>query len=160
MARNSSPSLAGVGGDAAQLALLEQVGGVVQRRDVAEVDAGDGERAAAVERAQGDRDELADRGEEDGGVERLGRGVGGVAGRAGAELEGEPAGLGRSGQHVHRRPLVQRDLGGEVGRGAEPVDAEPAARRQRRPAQGAEADDAGAQQRRRLARRRTTSGSA
>ncbi len=128
--------MARVGGDAAQLALLEQVGGVVQRRDVAEVDAGDGERAAAVEGAQRDRDELAGRGEQDGGVERLGRVVGGVAGRAGAELEGEPAGVGGSGQHVHRRPFVEGDLGGEVGRGAEPVDAEPPARRQRRPAQG------------------------
>ena len=42
----------GVGGDAAQLALLEQVPLVGQRRDVGQVDPGDGEGAAAVERGQ------------------------------------------------------------------------------------------------------------
>src|SRR3712207_4931938 len=40
---------AGVGRDAAQPALLEQLGGVVQRRYAGEPDAGDGERRAAVQ---------------------------------------------------------------------------------------------------------------
>ena len=35
-----------------------------------------------------------------------------------------------AGEHVHGGALVQRDLGGEVRRAAEAVDAEPAARRQ------------------------------
>ena len=92
------------------------------------MDAGDGERAAAVERSHRDRDQFTGGGEEDGGVERLRRIVGGVAGRARPEPEGEPAGLGGSGQDVNRRALVEGDLGGEVGRGAEPVDAQPPAR--------------------------------
>ena len=51
---------------------------------------------------------------------------------------------------VHRRPLVQGDLRREVCRRAKAVDAEPAARRQRRAAQRPVADDPGAQQRGRL----------
>jgi hypothetical protein len=48
---------------------------------------------------------------------------------------------------VQHRPLSERHLRGEVGRGAEAVDAEPTARRELGPAQGAVADDAGAEQR-------------
>ena len=122
----------------------------MQRRDVAEVDPGDGERAAAVERPHRHRDELAGGSEQDRRIERLGRVVGGVAGRAGTEVEGEAAGFGGSRQHVHRGPFVEGHLGGEVRRGAEPIDAQAAARRQRGPTQRAVADDPGAQQRRRL----------
>ena len=63
---------AGVGRDAAELPLLKQVVGVAQRRDVAQVDARDGERAAAVERRERGRDDLACRSEDDRGIERLG----------------------------------------------------------------------------------------
>jgi hypothetical protein len=42
---------------------------------------------------------------------------------------------------VHDGPLGQRDLGGQVGGGAEPVDAEPTARRQVGAAQRPVADD-------------------
>jgi hypothetical protein len=45
---------------------------------------------------------------------------------------------------------VEGDLGGEVRRGAEAIDPETATGWQRRPAQGAIADDPGAQQRCRL----------
>ena len=48
-------------------------------------------------------------------------------------------------------PWRQRDLRGDVGAAAEPVEAEPTARRQRGAQQRAVADDAGAQQRRKLA---------
>ena len=64
---------AGVRGHAAQLPLLEQVPLVVQRRDVAQVDAGDGQRSTLVERFERDGNERAHRREEDRGVERFGR---------------------------------------------------------------------------------------
>ena len=67
-----------------------------------------------------------------------------------AQLEGELACRRRPGHHVDGRALGDRHLGGEVGRCAEPVDAEPPARRQRCPAQRPVADDPGAQQRCRL----------
>ena len=60
-----------------------------------------GQRPAPVERAQRRRHELAGRGEEDGGVERLGRRVVGLAGGRAAELEGQLPGAGAAGQHVH-----------------------------------------------------------
>jgi hypothetical protein len=53
---------AGVGGHAADGALEVEVLLVVERRDVAQMDAGDGERAAAVERSQGAGHERARRG--------------------------------------------------------------------------------------------------
>ncbi len=43
---------AGIGSDAPQLALVEQVSGVVQGRDVAEVDSGNREGSTAVEGAK------------------------------------------------------------------------------------------------------------
>src|SRR5438105_2299147 len=51
---------AGVGGDAAQLAFLEEVVLVHQRREVGQVDAGDGQCAAPVQGGQGGRHEVAD----------------------------------------------------------------------------------------------------
>ena len=77
-------------------------------------------RSRARERGGHD---LAGRREQDGGVERLGRRVERVAGRRGAEVERQLPGLGRSGHHVHGRALGERDLRGEVGGGAEAVDA-------------------------------------
>ena len=73
---SSSPSRARVGRDAAQRALVEEVALVVERRDLREVDAGERQRAAAVERGERRRHELAGGREEHGAVERLGRRVG------------------------------------------------------------------------------------
>ena len=112
----------------------------MQRRDVAQVDAGDGQGATAVERPEGDRYEVAGRREEDGGVERLGRFVVGAADRRHAERTGGLA-PPRAGEHVDGGPLVQGDLGGQMGRCAEAVDAErpPGGNAARR---SAETDDA------------------
>lgn len=56
----------GVGGDAAQLSLLEEMVGVAERRDVAEVDSGDGEGAAPVEGGQGSGNDVAGGRKDDG----------------------------------------------------------------------------------------------
>jgi hypothetical protein len=50
---------AGVGGDAAEVLLVEEVPLVVQRRDLGDVDAGQGEGAAGVEGFEGGGDEVA-----------------------------------------------------------------------------------------------------
>ena len=71
---------------------------VVEGRDVGQVDAGDGQRPTAVQRGQGGRDEGADRGEQDGRVERFGRWVGGTPGTGGPELQGQLPGLGGTGR--------------------------------------------------------------
>src|SRR6478735_7319312 len=81
--------LPGVGGDAAQLPLLEQVLFVVERRDVGQVDACYGQGAAAVQRGQRGQHQVPDRGEQDRGVQRLGRHVCRVADGRGTELPGE-----------------------------------------------------------------------
>src|SRR5262249_56737497 len=65
--------LPGVGGDAAQLPLLEQVLLVVERRDVGQVDTRDRQGATAVQRGQGGQHQVPDRGEQDRGVQRLRR---------------------------------------------------------------------------------------
>ena len=129
--RKSRAVRAGVGRDAADLSLVEQVSLVVQRRDVGQVDAGDGERAAAVERAQRRRHQVAGRREEDGGIERLRSVVGGGAREGGAESQREPLCRERPGDDVHPRALRgDRHLRGEMRARAETVDAEPAARRE------------------------------
>ena len=113
----------GVGGDAAHLALVEEMVLVAKRGDVGQMDPGDHEDAAAVEGRQGDGHDLADRREDDGGVEgHRGRGVG-RAHRGRPELEGQPAGVLGAGHHVDLGALVHRHLGGQVGGSAEPVDA-------------------------------------
>src|SRR5581483_6474649 len=119
--------LAGVGGDAADLALLEQLGVVVERRDRAQVDAGDRQRPTAVERPQRHRHEIAGGCEQDRGVERFGRLVGRALRRVDAEVEGEALRVERTGHHVHARAFVPRHLRGEVGGRTEAVDAETAA---------------------------------
>ena len=63
-----------------------------------------------------------------------------------AELEGKLPRLRRTGQHVHACALRERDLRRDVRRRAEHVDAEPAARRQRRQPQRPISDDPCAQQ--------------
>ena len=92
-------------------------------------------------------DEAADRGEDQGGVELGGRGRVGVAGpgrthRAGEVLGGRVAGAGEGEELA---ALVPGDLGHDVGGGAEAPDAEAAGVAGH--AQGAQADQAGAQQR-------------
>src|SRR5205807_7173962 len=79
----------GVGGHAPKLALLEQVVLVAEGGDVAQVDAGYGERAPSVEGGQGRGHQAAGRCEEDGGVQRLGRRVGGGPRRRRAQLQGQ-----------------------------------------------------------------------
>src|SRR5262249_7221331 len=54
----------GVGRDAAQRPLLEQVAGVVQGRDVGQVDARDRQRAAPAERGERRWHHVTDRGED------------------------------------------------------------------------------------------------
>ncbi len=114
------------------------------------MDAGDRQRPAPVEGTQRDRHQIADRGEEDRGVQRLRRCLIGTGRRRRAEREREPAGRLGPGHDVHPRSLRQRHLRGQVGRRAETVDPQPAAGRQLRPAQRSEADNARAQQRRQL----------
>ena len=58
-------------------------------RHIGEVNARDSERSPAVERSQRDRDEVADRSEENRRVERLGWQIRGTARRRGAEVERE-----------------------------------------------------------------------
>ena len=87
------PVVPGVGGHAPQGPLLEQVPLVVEGGDVAQVDAGDGQRPTPVQGGQRGRDEGADRGEQDGGVQRLGRRGIGVPRAGGTELEGQLLGL-------------------------------------------------------------------
>lgn len=111
------------------------------------MDPGDRQDPAPVERAQGDRDQAADRREQDRAVQRLGRLVVRAPGGGGPECEGEPPGCGVTGQHVHGGALREGHLSAQVGAPAEAVESEPPARRQRGPQQSAVADDARAQQR-------------
>ena len=73
-----------------------------------------------------------------------------IAGPHGAQRQSETLGFGipTPGERVHLAALVARDLGHDVGRGAEAVDAEPS--RIARHAQRAVPDEPGAQERRGL----------
>ena len=71
MRRNSSPSCRVFAVTLRTPRLFEEVGCVVQDRDVTEVDPGDGQRAAAVKRSQRNGNEIADRSEQDRRVERF-----------------------------------------------------------------------------------------
>ena len=147
--RKSSPSPC-VGGDTAQGALFEEVTLVVEDRHVAEIDAGDGQCAAAVQTGEGRWHQRTDRREEDGGIKRFrGRRIG-FARACRTELEGERTSLGRPGHDVDAHPAGQRDLRREMRRSAEAVDAEAPAVGHLGAAQSAVADDAGAQERCRL----------
>ena len=114
--------------------LLEQLAIVVQRRDVAEIDPGDRERAAPVQSAQCRGHEVSDGGEQHGRVEWLGRHVVRVARARGAQLQCQLPRPDPPGQDMHGSALVQRHLGGQMGGRAEAVDAQPAAGRQVCPA--------------------------
>ena len=101
---------------------------VAQCRDVGEMDAGDCERAAPVERrasrpARGRRP--ARTGSPRRAVREAGRSVAGTRRRVRARA----VALRRPREHVHGGSLVHRHLGSEMRRSAEPVDAQAAARR-------------------------------
>ncbi len=81
----------GVGGDAGEGPLLEQVALVVEAGDVAEVDPGYGERATSIQGRQPGGDQGAHGREEDGRVKRIRGPLGGIAGPGGAEVSGQPA---------------------------------------------------------------------
>ena len=78
---------AGVGGHGANDSLTEQVLLVVERGDVGEVDARDGQRPGIVESAESGRHDLACGCEDDGCVEGFGRGLEGVARARAAQLQ-------------------------------------------------------------------------
>ena len=79
-----------------------------------QVDARDGEGPAAVQGAQRGRHQPAGGGEEDGGVQRIGRLVVGPAGEGRAQLQGQAAGFRGPGHDVHARAPVEGDLGGQM----------------------------------------------
>ena len=138
----------GVGGDAAQLALPEQLAGVVQAGHVGEVDPGD-RRASRRGPAPAARPARAC----PTGANRIAASSwsGGSSSAPAAEAApSSSASRCASGDRVSTctvRALGEGDLGDQVRRGAEAVDAQPAARRQRGALEGPVADDAGAQQR-------------
>ena len=92
------------------------MGLIGHRGDIAHVDTGERHGAALVDIAQGHRDQLARRGEDDGGVDLDGEPRAGAAGPLGAQLEGEPlVGLVPR-HHVDHTPPVPRHLKRDVRR--------------------------------------------
>jgi len=87
----------------------------------------DGQGAAAVQRLQRGQHQITDRGEQDRGVQRGRRRIGGALCRRGAKLQRQLARGGAAGHHVHLGALRQRDLRGDVGAAAEAVQTEAAA---------------------------------
>src|ERR1700741_1353123 len=81
--------IARVGGDAAQLLLVKEMPLVIERGDRREVDAGNREDSAAIERSQRRRHQLAGGSKENRGVERRRRTFIRAAGPLGAKLVGQ-----------------------------------------------------------------------
>src|SRR5205085_492588 len=123
---------------------------VGERRDVAHVDARAHDRPSLGKRTERRRHERADRSEDDRRVELLGRLLVRPSRPLAAELEREAACVFVAGaDEAEQAPaLVTRDLGDDVRRHAEAVEAEPLA--VARQPQRAVADQPGAEQRRRL----------
>ena len=94
--------------------------------NVAEMNARDRQRAAAVERLQRGQHQVADRSEQNGRVEFHRRPLVGALGRSRAERECQFAGVRIAGHHVHLGATGQRDLGGDVRAAAEAVYPQPA----------------------------------
>ncbi len=90
------------------------------------MDPGDGEDSAPVKCPHGDRDEVPDRGEQDGAVQGFGRRVVRAAGRRRAKLEREPLGRLAPSEGVDSGTLGQCHLSHQVGAVTEPVQPEPA----------------------------------
>jgi hypothetical protein len=126
---------------------------VRERGDVAHVDPGADDDAAAVERAQGRWNQSADGREDDRRVQRLGRQLVRGARPLDAERARQLLALrvARPGEREHAPPLVPRDLRDDVRRGAEAVEPEPLA--VAREPERAIADQPGAEERRELQRR-------
>ena len=123
-----------------------------KRRHVAHVDAGADDDAAGRDVRQRFGNEAADRREDDRRVERLGRRLVRSAGPGHAHASRERLRLVVAGrrERVHLAPVVQRDLRDDVRRRAEAVQPEPADLLRSGHAIRAVADQAGAQQRRRV----------
>ncbi len=141
------PVGAGQVGHRAQRALAPQQR-IGERRDVAHVDAAADDDAARPYGGQRRRHERADRGEDDGGVQRHRRGAIARPRPLATELAGERrrAGVARAREGITGDAAADRDLRNEVGRGAEAVQAEPA--RAAAHLERALPDQAGAKQRR------------
>jgi len=90
------------------------------------VDAAAHHPAALFYCAKGGGDECADRGEDDGGVERLGRRLLGAARPARAKAQGKllRRRIARAGEGIDTPSLPGGDLRKDMGRGAESVQAE------------------------------------
>ena len=93
------------------------------------MDAAAHDHAAFAHGSERRRHERADRREDDGGIERLGRHLVRAAGPHRAELARELLRLGVAGSRegVDLASLMARDLRHDMGRRAEAVDAEPLA---------------------------------
>ena len=119
----------GVGGHAYD-SVLRKVALVVERGNVGQVDARDGEPTTAVERRQGGKDERAD------GANRMAASSGSGGGSAAPWAEAHPRERASSRASaalvidVHGGALVESDLGREMGGAPEAVDAEPSAGRE------------------------------
>src|SRR5262245_3282180 len=139
-----------VGGDPPDVALVEEIALVVERRHRRHVDAGKRQCAAARQVAERDRYQIAHRSEENGAVRLRRHRLADVADPRRAEPTRQlPMGrLARA--HENLAPAGPRDLERHVGRGAEAIDAEPPARRNVAALERAVTDDARAEQGRRL----------
>ena len=98
--------------------------GVGERRNITQVDTGDGQRPTAVKRSQRRRHERSDRRKEDRRVEWLRRLVVRAARTHRAKFERETLSFSRTGEDVHAGTGRDRDLRREMGRGAEAIDPE------------------------------------
>ena len=121
---------------------------VIEGRNGAHVDAAERHGAALIDGLEGGGDEFAGGGEDDGGVESVGRGLAGRAGPGGAHFAGEDAVALVAGDDVDLDAAVEGHLNGDVRGGAEAVQTEAPARLDAGEPQGAVPDDARAQQRR------------
>jgi len=138
--------LAGEIGDGEDVAFTpkEAVG---EGGDIGHVNAGADDAAAFADGLERDGNEGASGGENNGGVEGLGGHGVGAAGPFCAEAEGEGLGLGiaGAGEGENGATLPFRDLGDDVGGGAEAVEAE--ARSGAGSDEGSPADETGAEER-------------
>src|SRR4029077_17083011 len=90
---------------------------VRERRDVAHVDLGADDRPARGDRLQGTEDQLTGGGEQDGGIERLRRRLGGRPGPCRTELASERLRrrVAGTGEREHPTTFGDRDLRRDVG---------------------------------------------
>ena len=115
----------GVRGDAPHLPLHEQVLLVIEERNVAEVNARDGEGSPSFQTGQGHRHQLTCGGEDDRRVDRLRRQPVAGSHRVDADRPGEITCRRCAGQDVDGGSLSKGNLRREVGRRPEAVDRQP-----------------------------------